>query len=244
MVPGSLAEQPGGEERRPRTGAAATTSHNSGRPGRPGPGVRARPRFGEAPAWRPASRGGRRAPRDSRRRGRGGGGGRGRSRGDRRRGGSRTYLVGLPRRPGVTAGRGGGAGGGGGGPAGGGGGGRRAGDGDARPLRRPQPLPGSLTPGARRRAGAGHSPSVNLHRVLGGNQLFGAIPRGREGERVGVGTEEPSVSPGAERAAPAPPPPARPRPAHTQAPPLRQTPPPYRRRWAPGYRRRLRVGGF
>lgn len=70
--------------------------------------------------------------------------------------GSRTYPVGLPRQRGVTAGRGG--------PAPGG---RPAGDRerwvaerDARPLERPQPLPGSLTPGAGRRPEAGRSPSV------------------------------------------------------------------------------------
>ncbi|XFF78675.1 hypothetical protein AB1E18_004894 [Capra hircus] len=122
----------------------------------------------------------------------------------RRRGGSRTYRVGLRRRPGGTAGRGGQAGGG---KARGGG--RRAEEEDARPLGRPQPLPSGLTPAAGR-PGAGHSSSVRRCGARGRETRQAAL----EGAALAVGGRGPASQsvPARREQLPAPPPSARLRP--------------------------------
>lgn len=232
---------------RPATNAASRTFHNSRaaqaplqgsrlRGGEAGPGFEPRARSGEVPPGLPLGTDvpgpppeGRRGTRaaKARREGRVGAGSGPRRVANpprpppRRRGGSRTYRVGLLRGPGITkqwrrrARRGGG-------PAGDGG--RRAEEGDARPVGRPQPLPGSLTPGVRRPR-TGHTPSVRLPQAQGVTSRSGNPGRGRVGEQRSR-TRSP-VRPRASRAAPrrqAPPPP--PGPAPGPAPP--QAPPPSR----------------
>lgn len=102
----------------------------------------------------------------------------------RRRGGSRTYRVGLRRRPGVSAGRDGQARGG----EEAGGGGQRAAERDARPRRRPQPLPGSLTPAAGRPERT-TSPSVRRRRAGRGRrgQTRRVAPDGVPDKQTGGG---------------------------------------------------------
>lgn len=78
----------------------------------------------------------------------------------------------------------------------------------------PSPSPAASAPAP---AGPGRAtPPPSICTRSWGDRLFGQIGGGgREGEWVGVGTDRPPVSPGAERAAPAPPRPLSPGPAPT-----------------------------